>query len=106
MIGDWTVGTRKLATVKAYQRRPRSPNAPTHKLATAIDKGEREILVALREKLAKQIDACNKPTTLAPLVRQFRDCDAKIRAMDERAEEEVDEDDDGGDSASFSTSAI
>lgn len=44
----------------------------------------------LRRNLAAQIDSDDLPGhTLAQLVRQFRDVDAQIRAIDARAAEEA-----------------
>jgi hypothetical protein len=58
------------------------------------------MLVVLRRKLAAEIDADNvRSAAMAALIRQFRDVDAKIRAIDAAAaadDGDVDDDDEAG----------
>jgi hypothetical protein len=60
----------------------------------AADHSERALLVALRTNLAEQLDAGVPSHTLAALVKQLREVDHAIRAIDSR-----DGDDDIGDAA-------
>jgi len=39
----------------------------------AVDKGNREALIALRDRLAEEIDCCTDHKDLASLSRQFRE---------------------------------
>ena len=69
-------------------------------LKSTLGRSERDVLVVLRRKLAAEIDADNvRPAAMAALIRQFRDVDAKIRAIDAAAaavaDEPADNDDDG-----------
>jgi hypothetical protein len=55
-------------------------------LAAATEGTERDVLVALRAKLAAQLDGTEVAThALGELVRQFRVIDAEIRVIDARA---------------------
>jgi hypothetical protein len=69
---------------------------------------ERETLVILRRKVAAQIDEGAPVHALANLVRQFRQLDKDIRALDAAAAEfhDGEDDDDGGDSAAFDAAAV
>jgi hypothetical protein len=74
---------RKLQPVTAGMRQPGRP--PT-RLSSVVDRSEREMLEVLRRKLASLIDAeTTKATALSHLLRQFRDVDAEIPAIDARA---------------------
>lgn len=59
----------------------------------AADHSERALLVALRTRIASDIDAGVPPHTLAPLSRQLREIDREIRGLDARAAEEAAEGD-------------
>lgn len=98
---EWAGGP-KLATVVKHPsaRRPRAPRT----LRAAIDGGsERDALVVLRRKLAALIDGDPPAYQAVALMRQFREVDAQLRALDEleaeraRAEDGDDENDDEGD---------
>jgi hypothetical protein len=95
----------KLAPVVDHPTRRSRPRYKT--LKATLGRSERDTLVVLRRKLATQIDSDDLPGhALAQLVRQFRDVDAQIRALDARAAEEaaaaddpdddLDDDDGGG----------
>jgi hypothetical protein len=89
----------------------RSPGRPKTKLTSAVDGDEREVLVVLRRKLASRIDASDiAAAPLAALVKQFRDIDARIRAIDVAAvmaaEEADDDEDEDEDDSGFDLSNI
>lgn len=107
---------RKLRAVpggKAPARRGRpskqastSDKAPTRRagrpkslVASTISEGssEREMLVVLRAKLAKQLDGEVPTHSLDKLLRQFLNLDARIRSIDARAAEAEDGDDEDAD---------
>lgn len=57
--------------------------APSPKtIAEAVERDERTLLVALREKVAAEIDAGVPPAYLAPVMRQLREIDKAIRSLD------------------------
>lgn len=58
-------------------------------LVDAVDMSERELLVAMRRKVAKEIDGGVAAAYLAPLTRQLRELDREIRLMDEADAQEV-----------------
>jgi hypothetical protein len=71
-------------------------------LKSTLGRSERDVLVVLRRKLAAEIDGDNvKSAAMAALIRQFRDVDAKIRAIDAAAAaavaDEPDSEDEGDD---------
>ena len=82
---------------------PRTPLPRDHTLS----RSERDMLVVLRRKLAAEIDADNvRSAAMAALIRQFRDVDAKIRAIDAAAaaaaaDDDGDDDDLDGDEAGW-----
>lgn len=63
----------------------------TKQLKTAVNWSERELLVALRAKVAAEIDAGVPAHALSPLIRQLRDVDKEIRLLDARAVESADD---------------
>ena len=75
-----------LKVVQADDKPPVSPKS----VRDAAEHSERALLVALRTKIAADIDAGVPPHTLAPLSRQIREIDREIRALDQRAAEEGD----------------
>jgi hypothetical protein len=97
---------RKLQPVAELKtRRGRRPV----RLTTAIaNSSERDMLVILRRKIAAAIDeAAVKATAFSALLRQFRDIDREIRAIDARAAQlAAAEDDDGDDDDAFDLSKI
>lgn len=54
----------------------------------AVDRSERTLLVTMRATVAATIDASPPAHTLAPLMRQLREIDKEIRAIDARAKDE------------------
>lgn len=69
-----------------HPTRTRQPNCRT--LKGALGHGERATLVVLRRMLAAQIDTRGMaPAPLAALVKQFREVDADIQAIDVRTAE-------------------
>lgn len=91
------------AVTPADKPKPGSPKSITQ----AADAGtERELLVALRARIAKTAEDPNcPPRDLAALSRQLRDIDKDIRALDAAAEQEAAESAHVADEA-FDASAI
>ena len=56
-------------------------------LKAAAERGERELLVSMRNEISDAVAAGVTPHTLAPLMRQLRDIDKEIRAYDMRVEQ-------------------
>ena len=56
-------------------------------LKAAAERGERELLVSMRNEILDAVAAGVPPHTLAPLMRQLRDIDKEIRAYDMRVEQ-------------------
>lgn len=76
-------------------------------IKAAVEAPERDLLVALRTKVAAEIDAGVPAHTLAPLMKQLRELDKEIRAMDARDQEPEESSEDGGiDDAPFDPAAI
>lgn len=81
---------RKL-TVVTDETPPPSPSMPAapKTIKDALEMGEREMLVALRAHAAAQLDSGRAPAhAIAGLMRQLRDLDREIRALDLRAAQE------------------
>lgn len=94
--------TRNLRSV-ALGETPAKPKArPRPKTITqAANVGtERELLVALRSRLAKSVEDSGTPARdLAALSRRLREVDKDIRAIDAAAQQEADERDEAADEA-------
>jgi hypothetical protein len=96
-----------LRAVESTERRSARAASPKSKLVSQVEMSERETLVILRRKVATQIDDGAPVHALANLIRQFRQIDHDIRALDAAAEEPDSEDGDDSDgSAEFDADAI
>ena len=60
---------------------------PPKSLKDAAERGERELLVSMRNEISDAVAGGVPPHTLAPLMRQLRDIDKEIRAFDMRVEQ-------------------
>lgn len=79
---------RKLTVVTAETVVPRAEKPKTIKAATEM--AERDLLVALRAHAATELDGGKVPAhAIAGLMRQLRDLDRDIRALDLRAAQEA-----------------
>jgi hypothetical protein len=97
-------GSPRLAPVVDHPTR-RSRHFRT--LKSALGRSERDMLVVLRRKLAAEIDADNvRSAAMAALIRQFRDVDATIRAIEAAAAAAAQADDDDDDDGAFDLSKI
>lgn len=70
-----------LRPVKDDERADRPPST----IAAASSKAERDLLVALRHRLASEIDKGPPAHALKGIVSELRDLDRSIRASDQRA---------------------
>ena len=70
-----------------------APPAPVlpRSLKEAVDRGERTLLVAIRAKVAAEIDAGVPAHALSSLMGQLLKVDKEIRLLDERAREEAED---------------
>lgn len=68
---------------------PARPPDPPKTLIEAVEWTERELLVAMRQKVARELDAGVPAHALAPLMKQMRDIDRDIRALDLAAKEDA-----------------
>lgn len=75
---------RHLAAVPPGSKPKRQRKPATMKAAAARD--ERTLLVAMREKVAAEIDKGIPPYTLPAMMRQLRELDREIRALEARTE--------------------
>lgn len=57
-------------------------------LKEAAERGERQLLVSMRNEISDAVAAGVPPHTLAPLMRQLREIDKEIRALDLRSEQD------------------
>lgn len=102
---------RTLSVVKEGATPPPKPKRQpprTIKAAVAEDRTERDLLVAMRSKVAAEIDAGVPAHALAPLMRQLREFDKEIRALDARDDEAGEEQRSDGEAsdAAFDPQAI
>jgi hypothetical protein len=77
--------------------------------AVARSASERDVLLLLRKRLAAQLDGEDMPpAAFGALVRQFRQIDQQLRALDAAAAMAADDeaDDDEGDSAEWDPSKL
>jgi hypothetical protein len=83
--------------------KPTRKRPATIKAATELC--ERDLLVAMRVKVASEIDGGVPAHALAPLMRQLRELDKEIRMLDAREEQEAKQDASHED-GSFDASAV
>ena len=81
-------GKAKLRAV-APGEKPQKPVEPPKTIAEAVERDERSLLVALRAKVAAEIDEGVPAAYLAPVMRQLREVDMAIRKLDAREEQEA-----------------
>ena len=79
--------TRK-SPLRAVTREDSAPRPPAKSLKEAADRGERELLVSMRNAISDAVTDGVPAHALAPLMRQLREIDKEIRAFDMRAKEE------------------
>ena len=72
-----------LRAVTADDAAPPTPKS----LKEAAERGERDLLVLMRNQISDAVAAGVPPHTLAPLMRQLRDIDKEIRVFDLRSEQ-------------------
>lgn len=87
------MATKKLRAV-APDEKP-APKKPTT-IKAAVDMPERTLLVAMREKVAAEIDSGVPAHALAGLLKHLRELDKEIRGIDARKSESDEEPDDHG----------
>ena len=102
------MSSKRKAPLRAVAPDEKLPAAPVkpETIAEAVEMDERALLVALRAKVAKEIDVGVPPAYLAPVMRQLREIDKAIRQLDAREEQEGPERVDGDDDQAFDASAI
>lgn len=79
---------RKLTVVTAGTPAPPPKVEPPKSIKEAVDRSERDLLVALRRRIAAEMDSGPPAHTLAPMARQLRELDREIRALDAREAQE------------------
>lgn len=108
------MGSRATLRAVPDAERAAKPAAPARKrgrprtvLANAVDLDEREMLCVLRRKIAKQLDEGVRPASaFAAVLRQYREVDRQIRAIDEAAASLADDDYDDDDDEAFDPSEV
>lgn len=70
------------AGLKVVSENTQPPPSAPKTVRAAAEVSERALLVALRNKIASDIDKGVPAHALAPLSRQLRDIDREIRALD------------------------
>jgi len=100
-----TRAARQLRAVTDAEAKPR-PKPRPKSIRAAADGSERDLLVAMRTKIAAEIDNGVAAAYLAPLSRQLREVDKEIRLLDHRAKQEASEDDGADSDESFDPTSI
>ena len=97
---------RSLRSVKPDEK-PKGPEKVKTVTEAATGGTERELLVAMRERVAKAVDSPNTSTRdLAALTRRLLEIDRDIRAIDLRAKQEADDDASEVEDGAFDASAV
>ena len=95
-----------LRAVTADEKAPRKAG-PTKVAEAAASGDQRQLLVAMRERISRTVDDPNcPPRDLAALTRRLDDIAEKIAAMDLRAKQEAAEDADVAADEAWDASAI
>lgn len=75
-----------MSQLRAVPRRPSQPRRRLPRtIKAAVKLSERELLAALRAKIAAEVDGGVPAHTLAGLIKQLRDLDREIRVLDTQA---------------------
>lgn len=82
------MSAKKSAHLRAVGPGEKAPAKPPKTIVEAVEMDERALLVALRKKAAAEIDGGVPAAYLAPVMRQLRELDKAIRALDDREEQE------------------
>lgn len=82
------MAAKKLRAV-APDEKPK-PKKPAN-IKAAVDMQELVLLVAMRDKVAAEIDSGVPAHTLAPLMKQLRELDKEIRSIEAREAEQSEE---------------
>lgn len=93
-------------TLKAVPEGATSPKAPPKNVKEAAEHSERALLVALRTKAAADIDAGVPAHALGTLIKQVRELDRDIRAIDLREQQEAENDASSVEDGDFDASAV
>lgn len=99
---------RALHAVTAADKPPAQKAKPKPKtVKAAAESSERDLLVALREMAANDLDAGNIPAHARPtMMKQLRELDKEIRALDARTAQESEEDAGGPVDDTFDAEAL
>lgn len=79
--------TRNLSVVTNATPKPKAKARKPATIKAAAEMSERDLLVTMRTRVATEIDGGVPAHTLAPLMRQLRDLDKEIRALDAREDQ-------------------
>lgn len=92
-------------SVRGGRMSEESEKLPPQSISEAVYEDERTLLVALREKIAAEIDKGVPAAYIAPVMRQLREIDKSIRTLDAAVEQE-DSDDSKVEDTGFDAEAI
>lgn len=79
---------KKTAHLRAVAADEKAPRKTPKTIVEAVEMDERALLVALRKKAAAEIDGGVPAAYLAPVMRQVRELDKAIRALDGREKQD------------------
>jgi hypothetical protein len=80
--------TTRKSPLRAVTPEDSAPKPSPKSLKEAADRGERELLVSMRNAISDAVTEGVPAHALAPLMRQLREIDKEIRAFDIRAKQE------------------